>query len=197
MAANDLGPAVVAVAWTFAALATAVVGARIYVRLRFLRTLKIDDYIILLTLLLGFGNSIFLTMAVDWGLGQHLSVLQAEPERIMYTVKWVYLCEFFSIMCPGFGRISFAFLLLSIIPPTTGRKVFLWSVIGAQFVVDVGTVIISFAQCRPIEGYWDKSLNADCWPPHIQQYTGFFQGCKSMPHPHPNLWSSDIEIHEC
>lgn len=50
MVANDLGPAVVAVAWTFAALATLVVGTRIYVRLRILKTLRIDDYVILLTL---------------------------------------------------------------------------------------------------------------------------------------------------
>jgi hypothetical protein len=129
------------------------------------------------------GNSIFLTISAKWGLGQHLSVLQAEPERVMYTVKWVYLCEFFSIMCPGFGRISFAFLLLSIIPPSPGRKIFLWSVIAAQFLVDVTTVIISFTQCRPIEGFWDRSVNAECWEPHVQQYTGFFQGCKSITSP--------------
>jgi hypothetical protein len=50
MAADDLGPAIVAVAWSFAALATLVVGVRIHVRLRILQTLRIDDYIILLTL---------------------------------------------------------------------------------------------------------------------------------------------------
>lgn len=121
-------------------------------------------------------------------MGQHLAPLLAKsdgPDRIMYTVKWVYLCEFFSIMCPGFGRISFAFLLLSIIPPTRWRKIFLWSVIGAQFVVDVGTVIISFSQCRPIEGFWDKGVNADCWEPYVQQYTGFAQGCMYFEDPIP------------
>lgn len=48
--ADNLGPAVLAVAWSFAVLAAAVVGARIYVRLQVVRRLRIDDYIILLTL---------------------------------------------------------------------------------------------------------------------------------------------------
>lgn len=111
----------------------------------------------------------------------HLSDLVAEPERIMYTVKWVYLCEFFSILCPCFGRVSFALLLLSIIPPNTSRRVFLWCIIAVQVVVDVGTVIISFSQCRPIEGFWDQSIESDCWPPYVQQYTGFTQGCNETP----------------
>ncbi|KAK5994191.1 hypothetical protein PT974_07634 [Cladobotryum mycophilum] len=64
----------------------------------------------------------------------------------MNTIKWVYLCEFFSITSPGFGRISFAFLLLSPVPPSLGRRRFLWGIIGVQFVVDVATVIVSFAQ---------------------------------------------------
>lgn len=49
-ASNNLGPAVVAVAWTFACLAILVVGARLYVRLRIVRSLTIDDCIILFTL---------------------------------------------------------------------------------------------------------------------------------------------------
>ncbi|GAB1312629.1 hypothetical protein MFIFM68171_02839 [Madurella fahalii] len=175
-ASDDLGPAVIAVAWVFASLAILVVGARLYARLRIVRRLSIDDCLILFTLCLGLGNSVFLTISSKWGLGQHLSVLQADPERVMYTVKWVYLCEFFSILCPCFGRISFALLLLSIIPRSTPRRVFLWSVISVQFVVDVGTVIISFAQCRPIEAFWDRSVNGNCWPPYVQQYTGFTQG---------------------
>lgn len=138
--------------------------------------------------LLGYGDSIFVTISTTWGLGQHVAVLRAHPERIMYTVKWVYLCEFFSIMCPGFGRISFAFLLLSIIPPSTGRKLFLWGVIAAQFIVDVGTVIVSFSQCRPINGFWDKSIEADCWSPSIQQDVGFAQSGRLILHPAKGFW---------
>ena len=95
----------------------------------------------------------------------------------MYSIKWVYLCEFFSIMSPGFGRISFAFLLLELTPPVKWRRRFLLTIIAIQFIVDVGTVIISFSQCRPIAGFWNPHIQAHCWPPKVQEYTGFFQGC--------------------
>ncbi|KAI0472778.1 integral membrane protein [Xylariaceae sp. FL0804] len=175
-ASHDLGPSVLGVAWSFAIIAICVVIARMYVRLTIVRKLTIDDGIVILTLLLALGNSIFLTISTSWGLGRHIGTLAAEPLRVMYAIKWVYLCEFFSIMSPGFGRISFALLLLAITPPTMWRRRLLWVIIGVQFAVDVGTVAISFSQCRPISGFWDQSLDADCWPPYVQQYTGFAQG---------------------
>ncbi|RYO87814.1 hypothetical protein DL764_008808 [Monosporascus ibericus] len=171
---ESLGLTVLAVTWVFAGLATVVIAARFYVCLRILRKVSVDDYVILLTLLLGIGNGIFLTISYSWGLGTHIEFLT--KVHIMYTIKWVYLCEFFAIMCPGFGRISYAFLLLKIIPPSKTRRRFLWAIIWIQFAVDIGTVAISFAQCRPIEGFWNRDIEASCWPPYVQQHVGFFQG---------------------
>ncbi|KAI2632713.1 hypothetical protein GGS26DRAFT_557177 [Hypomontagnella submonticulosa] len=152
---DDLGPAVLSVAWVFAGISILIVAARFYVRIWIVRKLGIDDYIILLTLALGLGNSAFLTMSSSWGLGKHIV---------------------FSIMSPGFGRISYAFLLLSLSPPNKTRRVFLWTIITIQFVVDVAMVCISFAQCRPITGWWDHEVDADCWSPTVQQNAAFFQG---------------------
>lgn len=173
---DDLGPAVLSVAWVFAGISILIVAARFYVRIWIVRKLGIDDYIILLTLALGLGNSAFLTMSSSWGLGKHIGTLSAQPERIVHTIKWVHLCEVFSIMSPGFGRISYAFLLLSLSPPNKTRRVFLWTIITIQFVVDVAMVCISFAQCRPITGWWDHEVDADCWSPTVQQNAAFFQG---------------------
>lgn len=50
---ENLGPAVVVIAWVFAALAMAIVAARFYVRLGIVRKLFKDDYIILITLVSG------------------------------------------------------------------------------------------------------------------------------------------------
>lgn len=97
-------------------------------------------------------------------------------------MKWVYLCEFFSIMPPGVSRIAYASLLLGILPPIKWRSRMLWTLIWIQFVVDVGTVIISFVQCRPINKFWDAGVPGHCWAPTVQQYVGFFQGSKSPPH---------------
>ncbi|KAI1396280.1 hypothetical protein F4819DRAFT_500361 [Hypoxylon fuscum] len=176
MISNNLGPTVVAISWVFAALSAVLVLARFYVRLRIVRRFTIDDCIVAVTLLLALGDSIFLTISSAWGLGQHMEILQSQPNHIMYTIKWVYLCEFFSILSPGFGRISFAFLLLGLMPPSKTQRRVLWAIICVQFIVDVGTIIVSFSQCRPMYGFWDDSIGADCWPPYIQEYTGYFQG---------------------
>ncbi|KAI0860849.1 integral membrane protein [Xylaria cubensis] len=176
MAVENLGPAVISIAWVFGALSVGVVGARFYVRLRILNKLTVDDYVIVIALILGLLNNVFLSVATSWGLGQHIKALQSEPIHIMYTIKYVYLCEAFAILSPGFGRISYGFLLLSLLPPTKRRRRFLWAILGIQFVVDVGGVTISFIQCRPINGFWDKRIDADCWPPYYQEYTGYVQG---------------------
>jgi hypothetical protein len=81
-------------------------------------------------------------------------------------------------MAPCFGRISYAMLLLQLVPPSKWPKRLLWSIISIQFVVDLGTVIVSFAQCQPIYEFWGPNTKAHCWNPKVQQYTGYFQGCK-------------------
>ncbi|KAF3767312.1 hypothetical protein M406DRAFT_252473 [Cryphonectria parasitica EP155] len=171
---QNLGPALVAVAWVFSFIAIVIVTARFYVRRNIIQRLSLDDWIILFTLALALGDSIFVSIAVSWGLGQHVQNLDALHQ--MNSVKWVYLCEVFSIMCPCFGRISYAYLLLNIVTPTKGRRRFLWTIIAVQFVVDVGTVIISMSQCQPIQRFWDHNIVGTCWDVHIQEYTGFFQG---------------------
>ncbi|KAL4869524.1 hypothetical protein BDV12DRAFT_196154 [Aspergillus spectabilis] len=173
MAVVNLGTAVLAIAWIFAGLATAVVATRYYVRVKIIRKLAVDDGLIFIALALVIGNSIFLTISTHWGLGTHLGALS--DKQIMYAVKWVYLCEFFSILSPCVGRIAYASLLLSLLPPIPWRSRLLWSIIWIQVVVDCGTVIISFAQCRPMRKYWEPRVPGSCWSPDVQQSTGYFQ----------------------
>ncbi|KAK2595730.1 hypothetical protein N8I77_013755 [Diaporthe amygdali] len=198
-APNSLGAAVVTVAWVFAALAIVTVAARFYVRLKIVRKLFRDDYVILVTFTFAIINSAFVTISVWWGLGHHISALVSHPERVTNAVKWMFLSEIFAIMSPGFGRISFAFLLLGLLPPSGPRSLrpmILWSIIAIQFVVDLGTVIISLVQCRPIVGFWDKSIQAGCWDPRVQQYAGFLQGFVDLAlalFPANLFWNANME----
>jgi hypothetical protein len=84
-------------------------------------------------------------------------------------------------MAPCFGRISYAILLLQLVPPSKWPKRFLWSIILIQFLVDLGTVIVSFSQCQPIYEFWGTNTKEHCWDPKVQQYTGYFQGCMRSP----------------
>ncbi|KAI1460470.1 hypothetical protein F4805DRAFT_478884 [Annulohypoxylon moriforme] len=173
---EDLGPAVIAFAWILATISISVVAVRFYVRLTFRGKLSLDDYIIIITLVGTILNSVFLTIAARWGLGKHAQALASKPDDITKFEKWVFFCYAPAIMTPGFGRISFAFLLLSLIPPSKTRKRLLWTVICAQFIADIGTVIIIYAQCKPVRGFWDKSIPSKCWPAYTQVYAGYLQG---------------------
>ncbi|KAJ6779805.1 hypothetical protein PWT90_01497 [Aphanocladium album] len=175
MAIAGLGISVMCVTWIFTAISITIISGRIYTRSRVLKRITIDDYLAVFTLLLSLGNAILLSISCYHGLGQSITSL-ADPVRISNTVKYVYLCEFFSIMCPCFGRISFALMLLSLTPPTVTRRSILWAVIISAFIIDLGTLIISFSQCRPIAAFWDGRPNPDCWPKEVQRDAGFFQG---------------------
>ncbi|EFQ97744.1 integral membrane protein [Nannizzia gypsea CBS 118893] len=169
-----VGTTVMVLAWLLFAVSVGIVGTRYYVRWKIVARFTIDDGLILIALALALGNSIFLSISTHYGLGTHMTELS--KEQIMYTVKWVFLCEFFSIMSPCVSRIAYASLLLSILPPMKWRSKVLWALIWIQFVVDVVCVVISFSQCQPLNKFWDRSVPGNCWSPVVQQNIGFFQG---------------------
>ncbi|KAJ2983210.1 hypothetical protein NUW58_g6289 [Xylaria curta] len=176
--AEDLSPGIIALAWILTTASTVVVGLRLWVRLyvRQKRGLNLDDFIVLITYALGIVNSIMVTIAAHWGLGKHQNTLVDMPQSIVYSIKWAFLAEGPAILASGFARISFAILLLSITPPARGKRTFLWSIIALQFIADIAAVIVTYAQCQPLEAYWDPRVPGNCWMPTIQQYTGFTQG---------------------
>ncbi|KAI1262690.1 integral membrane protein [Xylariaceae sp. FL1019] len=168
----------IALAWFFVITSSVTIGLRFWVRyrLRGHTTPTVDDLCILLTYGLTIVNSALLTVAAYWGLGRHQESLADSPQHIIFAIKWAFLAEGPNILASGFARISFAFLLLGITPPTRGRRVFLWSIIAFQFLGDLSAVIVTYSQCRPLTAYWDPRVDGDCWPPTYQQYTGFTQG---------------------
>jgi hypothetical protein len=58
------------------------------------------------------------------------------------------------------------------------RRGLLWTIITLKFIVDVVAVVVSFLQCRPMRGYWDKDINATCMPVAVLRIT-YFQGGES------------------
>ncbi|PQE19570.1 integral membrane protein [Rutstroemia sp. NJR-2017a WRK4] len=177
MDSSNLGPGVLAVSWVFGALAIIIVGTRYYVRLRIVERFTIDDWLIALVLILALFNGVFYTLSVHYGLGRSLQTLT--KTQISNTKKWVYFGNIFSTLSAGFGRIAFAFLLLALLHPTWGkRRGLLWTIITLKFIVDVVAVVVSFLQCRPMNGYWDKDVNATCMPMVVVRVT-YFQGGES------------------
>jgi hypothetical protein len=175
---HSIAPAVVAVNWVFALLAIIVVAARHYVRRNIIHRFGIDDYLIFVTLALGLTMSSLLSVAAHFGLGRHVQALMMGPNgpsNLLFTLKYTLIAEFFILMTPCIGRISYAFLLLSIIPPVRWQKYFLWTIIILEIAVDFVTATVSLAQCTPMSSFWEGKRQ-NCLPPTVQRDIGFFQG---------------------
>lgn len=187
--------AVIAVNWVFAAISIGIVAARHHVRRNIVRRFGIEDYLIFVNLVGRFSSTrscadqiqalaltmgSLLTVAAYYGLGQHIQVLAMAPDgpsRIEFALKYILLSLFFLIMAPCVGRVSYAFLLLSIVEPLKWRKRFLWMVIVVSVLLDFSTATVIYAQCTPMSSFW-KGKHEDCIPGTIMRDLGMFQGCK-------------------
>lgn len=196
-ARNSVGIAIIAVNWVLAAFSIAIVAARHHVRRNIIHRFGIEDYLIFVNLVgncsfsLGPANcnqalaltmSSLLTVAASYGLGQHIQVLATESEgayKIHFALKYTLLSLFFLIMAPCFGRISYAFLLLSIVGSVVWRKRFLWSIIVVSILLDFSTATVIYAQCSPISSFW-TGRREDCLPATVLRGLGSFQGCELL-----------------
>jgi len=169
-----VGPVILGIGWTLASLSIIAVTGRFYVRGWILHRLHLDDWIMLLSLVLGIINTAFVSVAIHYGLGRHIDFI--DPPLAMQAIKWDYWAQPTAIMSPAFGRISFALLLLSVSGTKKTRRWMLYGIMVTQFVINALTFILILVQCQPIELLWDKTVDGHCWDLRVQEYTGYFQG---------------------
>ena len=129
----------------------------------------------------GIINMVLLSIAVSWGFGRHLTSL--DPTRSIQAIKYNYIQQPFHVMSSSFGRISFALFLIEIVQKFVTRRRFLYSLAALQLAINGSTSIIILVQCRPIQKFWNRRVEGDCWNPHVQEYYSFFQGCMSTYRP--------------
>lgn len=119
------------------------------------------------------------TVAVWRGLGRHKQSLTAH--QIAEATKWSFIAQPIGIFATALGRLSVAYLLISILPPhRKGQRYFLYGIGYSHVLFTVGTVILVYAQCQPFNAYWDRALGK-CISPKGRQYYGYFLGCMYIP----------------
>lgn len=114
-----------------------------------------------------------LSVAYRWGLGRHLYYL-TEEERVQ-SLRYIFLLEGWGIASPMFGRISFCFFMLGLVPYRSLR-VILWSSIVFQVLVNGATIVVVYSQCGSHPAaFYDPSVHGDCLNPSIQTNVSYFQ----------------------
>ncbi|TPX13554.1 uncharacterized protein E0L32_006025 [Thyridium curvatum] len=150
------GPAIIAVICTVTALETIFCLMRLYTRGIILGRLRLDDYLIIISVLFGWSAVVFGVMAVHSGNGRHFLTLTTEQKSgaILWTI--VGFCP--GIMSFGIPKLAVISLLERLLNPSRVHRIILWC-IGVLCILSLlGCVVVLFAQCTPASSQWDFSI---------------------------------------
>lgn len=121
------------------------------------------------------ASLVFLTLSVNFGLGQHISALS--PDQILLSIKWSWANQILAIFAIAFGKLAIVAFLQQIHGPEDRRKaIFLWVVALSNLVINGITVGMIMTQCSPREKLWNQTLPGTCDGRLRNQNTAYFQG---------------------
>ncbi|KAL1964903.1 hypothetical protein VTN77DRAFT_6256 [Rasamsonia byssochlamydoides] len=159
VARQDKGPAIVAIQWTFTAIATVFVAARLLCYLCYL-------------------FDALTTASVQAGNGKHASTLtlsQLENAIMLNTAG--FIPGILGFVTPKLAVVA---LLTKILNPSRVHRIFLWFLTLEGGVIICGCIIILYAQCDPPKSMWIVTIqNAKCWDPYILVDYAIFAGALS------------------
>lgn len=153
---DDKGPKILAVLWTLTALTFLIVSARIFIRIKMLKNFGIDDYLIIIAMILGLAYCGVTTAGVAHGFGKHaikLSQYDLEMAILLNTVSFL-----FGILSFTIPKIAVTAMLARILNPGMVQKIWLWVLVGTAAAVSCICIIILFTMCDPPEALWHVHL---------------------------------------
>ncbi|POR36571.1 Uncharacterized protein TPAR_03259 [Tolypocladium paradoxum] len=129
-------------------------GLRVYVRAVMARSFSADDWIIVLAMLIFIASSCISMRGATAGAMGH-SQGHYSPERLMASMKGIYLCE---VLYPPLSlaiRVSVCLFLLRIVT----KKVHRWIVhvlLAVVSTASVGLLLATIFQCVPPSFFWNQ-----------------------------------------
>ncbi|CAG8953110.1 hypothetical protein HYFRA_00003307 [Hymenoscyphus fraxineus] len=169
---QDRGPQLMAMFWTEAIIGLLLVTLRVHVRYS-IRGLGVDDWLMILTVILFMVMTAFVTKLALIGGARHVFYLT--PDQIMNATKWSWISQPWGIFLFAPGKASVAFLILRIMgPKTVWRKWLLYFLIVMIFLVNSMGCIITFIQCDPPRALWTPGIPSTCWNPLVQARYNYF-----------------------
>ncbi|KAJ5551456.1 hypothetical protein N7535_000594, partial [Penicillium sp. DV-2018c] len=155
---DDKGPAILAVLWALTGFTTIMVIARVYIRLAVLRNFGVDDYLIVVSTLLGLTYCVITTVGVNAGFGEHAMYLS--QDNLEFAIMLNVVSFLFGILSFTIPKLAVTAMLNRILNPSALMKTILWMMTGTAAVVSIICILILFTMCDPPEALWHVSLMA-------------------------------------
>ncbi|PYH87383.1 hypothetical protein BO71DRAFT_367420 [Aspergillus ellipticus CBS 707.79] len=142
-------------------VALATVLARLYVRVFIIRNVGLDDYIMLLTMLLSLSGFAIIIPEVIYGAGRHTVYVGKTAVLAMhlnFATQAIYMWAI------GLVKISIGLFLLRF-APRKGYKIFIWVVIVLMLLYTTICFFTLIFQCEDMRSIWDMSVKSKCFKP--------------------------------
>ncbi|KAJ4116170.1 hypothetical protein NW768_011143 [Fusarium equiseti] len=140
-----------------------VVTGRIFQKLRFERSLRLDDYLIVVCLATSIGNTISCVFGLSGnGFGRDAYIVGAYG--ITEFLKYIYIGQTFYATDVFLTKICVLLFYLRIFPVQSVQRI-IWGTIGLNALSMVAFVILAITQCQPVSYFWtgwDKEHTGHC-----------------------------------
>ncbi|KAK4238677.1 hypothetical protein C8A03DRAFT_14885 [Achaetomium macrosporum] len=162
---GDRSATVVACAAVMTFLATVAVGLRFYVRGKHLRSIKSEDWCILVAMILCIVSAAFMIEATRSGLGRHVGEVSfAGMAGYLKNSYFQTLCYNLSLC---FTKLSILLLYLRVLTPENARKV-TWATIGIVAIYNAWALAMYLTMCIPLHKMWEgPSVPGYCHPDSV------------------------------
>ncbi|KAK4097969.1 hypothetical protein N658DRAFT_432971 [Parathielavia hyrcaniae] len=163
VAARSSGPAddadqshtIIAWAAVLLGVASVAVGLRFYVRARLVRSVKSEDWCMLLALAFAIMASTFLVLEAQNGLGRPITTVL--PEELMAYLKWAWFQGVFYYLSLWLTKTSILLLYLRVLTHDYIRKA-TWTVLVIVAIYNVYVLAMQLTMCIPLHKNWDPSV---------------------------------------
>ncbi|KGO77537.1 hypothetical protein PITC_059770 [Penicillium italicum] len=175
------GPRILGLFWAFGSVIVVMVSLRLYITVRLINNIGLDDYIIVAAMVIVISYTVLTTVNVLLGYGSHVSVLLEKGgleliERILVLNYADFVLGIMSFTTP---KLAIAALLNRIMNPSRFHRIWLWILTGFLFVVSTICIIVLFTMCDPPNALWKIHLlseGATCRSPKILVGYSIFTG---------------------
>ncbi|KAK2736470.1 hypothetical protein FQN55_001647 [Onygenales sp. PD_40] len=177
---DDKGPMLMAVMWSLTAVTILIVAARLTIRATIVRSVGLDDWLIVVGMLIGVAYVIVTTLNIAGGYGKHQYTL--EPPEIQNAIMLNSVSFIFGILSFAIPKMAVVAMLNRILNPSKTQRIFLWSLVSLAGVVSVVCILVLFTMCHPPRALWDLQLQqqgATCNSPWILINYAIFTGALS------------------
>ncbi|KAL6171274.1 hypothetical protein ACJQWK_04212 [Exserohilum turcicum] len=171
------GPTILGSTLSVTILAVMTTIARLHVRIRMIRNVGWDDYVMILSMMLCIAGQCVVIPQVHYGAGRHIEHIA--PKSFQQAMKLNFISQPIYLLAICFVKISVGFFLLRI----AVRPFFRRLIIGIMVFMGVytfGCLLTVLLQCTDIRMMWDPTVKGTCWTVKQIKILGYLNTALNM-----------------